>query len=141
MSAGKDPLRYFRIEAREISEELGRGALQMEKVPTPDLVARLLRLAHTLKGAASVVKQRAIADLTHALEGALAPLREHRGVVPKDTIDGILERIDAISVQVANLEPHVAHEVARQQDRSSEESSNSCLLYTSPSPRDRQKSR
>ena len=70
--------RYFRVEARELSEQLGRGALELEKGATPELVARLLRLAHTLKGAARVVKQREIADHAHALEDALAPLRERK---------------------------------------------------------------
>ncbi|MDB5581692.1 MAG: CheA signal transduction histidine kinase [Bradyrhizobium sp.] len=121
MTTLKDPLRYFRVEAREISEELGRGALQIEKDATPELVARLLRLAHTLKGAASVVKQRAIADHTHALEDALAALREQKGKVPRDAIDLILEQIDAIAAQVAALEPGVAAPALRLPDAPSDE--------------------
>ncbi|MEI9850839.1 MAG: response regulator [Sphingomonas sp.] len=103
MTTPKDPLRYFRVEAREISEELGRGALQIEKGATPEVVARMMRLAHTLKGAASVVKQRAIAENTHALEDALAPLREGGGAASRAAIETILGHVDAIAAQVAGL--------------------------------------
>ena len=121
MTNARDPLRYFRVEAREISEELGRGALQIEKAATPELVARMLRLAHTLKGAASVVKQRAIADHTHALEDALAPLRERNGKVPRDAIDPIIAHVDAIAAQVAALEPKAANPAPQPLDAPSDE--------------------
>ena len=65
---GRDPYQYFRIEAREILDGLGRGVLELEKSATPETVAGLLRLAHTIKGAARVVKQPQIADGAHALE-------------------------------------------------------------------------
>jgi len=49
----KDPYKYFRVEARELLDGLAQGILQLEKdSPTPEVMARLLRLAHTLKGAA-----------------------------------------------------------------------------------------
>ncbi|MEZ0244202.1 MAG: Hpt domain-containing protein, partial [Sphingomonas sp.] len=108
----KDPLRYFRVEAREISEELGRGALQLEKEVVPELVQRLMRLAHTLKGAASVVKQRGIAAETHALEDALSPLREVSGAPSREAIEAIIAHTDAISAQVAALEPAAAPKAA-----------------------------
>src|SRR5690349_17636053 len=80
----RDPYQYFRIEAREILEGLGQGVLELEKPGRgQDLVGRLLRHAHTLKGAAWVVKQTAIADLAHAIEDALAPLRDAGGEAPR----------------------------------------------------------
>ena len=51
-----DPYRYFRVEAGEILEQLQAGLLELEKgAPPAEVVAKLLRLAHTLKGAARVV--------------------------------------------------------------------------------------
>ena len=51
----RDPYRYFRVEARELLEQLGKGALELDKGDSaPDLIARMLRSAHTLKGAARV---------------------------------------------------------------------------------------
>jgi len=102
MNPAKDPLRYFRVEAREISEELGRGALQLEKKVSPELVQRLMRLAHTLKGAASVVKQLDIARETHALEDALAPLR-NGGKPARGTVDAVIAHTDTIAAHVAAL--------------------------------------
>ena len=53
----KDPYRYFRIEAKEIVEQLSRGVLDLEQGGTgKDLVGQLLRLAHTLKGCGSCSK-------------------------------------------------------------------------------------
>ena len=103
MNPAKDPLRYFRVEAREISEELGRGALQLEKEVSPDLVQRLMRLAHTLKGAASVVKQVDIARETHALEDALMPLRDAAAKPTREAIAAIIAHTDTLSAQVAAL--------------------------------------
>jgi two-component system chemotaxis sensor kinase CheA len=103
VTAAKDPLRFFRLEGREISEELGRTVLALEKSPAPGQVARLLRLAHTLKGAASVVRQRAIAAETHALEDVLVPLREREAEVTAADIARVLAHTDAIARHVAAL--------------------------------------
>jgi two-component system chemotaxis sensor kinase CheA len=70
----KDPYQYFRVEARELSDALGRDLLALERAgAAPEIVARLLRHAHTLKGAARVMKLPAIADKAHAVEDRLAP--------------------------------------------------------------------
>jgi len=102
----RDRFRYFRIEARELLEQLGQGVLDLEKgTPGPDVVARLLRLAHTLKGAARVVKRQEIADHAHALEDALALLRESRAPIGRDQIDLLLKLLDDIGTRVATLTP------------------------------------
>ena len=70
----KDPYQYFRVEARELLDGLTQGILQLEKgasAPPSEGVARLLRLAHTLKGAARVVMQPRIAERAHTGEGIL----------------------------------------------------------------------
>lgn len=100
----QDPYRYFRIEAGELHEQLGQGCLDLEKSDrSADLVPRLLRLAHTLKGAARVVKQREIADHAHAIEEALSPFRESTSIVPRDRVDALLKLLDGIAERVAVL--------------------------------------
>jgi two-component system, chemotaxis family, sensor kinase CheA len=100
----RDRYQYFRIEARDLLDQLGQGALDLEKgTPEPDAVARLLRLAHTLKGAARVVKQREIADCAHAMEDALAPFRDSSRPVPRDCIDLMLTLLDDAGTRVAVL--------------------------------------
>lgn len=103
MADNADPLRYFRIEARDLAEAMGRDALRLEAAPSAELVTRLLRLAHTLKGAARVVKQTEIADRAHDIEETLAPLRDRPGSAPKSTIETLLRQIDAVSARVAAL--------------------------------------
>jgi two-component system chemotaxis sensor kinase CheA len=65
----------------------------------------MLRLAHTLKGAARVVKQREIADLAHAIEDALAPFREKDNAVSRDGMDATLKALDEITLRMAALAP------------------------------------
>lgn len=99
----RDPYKFFRIEARELLEQLGKAALDLEGAGAPaEPLARLLRLAHTLKGAARVVKQPEMADRAHALEGALAPHRDG-SAVPRETVDIALRLIDEMGAQLAQL--------------------------------------
>ncbi|MEA2696283.1 MAG: two-component system, chemotaxis family, sensor kinase CheA [Myxococcales bacterium] len=98
-----DPYKYFRIESRELLDQMGQGVLDLEKGDGgAEIVARLLRQAHTLKGAARVVKQPEIADLAHAVEDVLSPFRD-QPAVPPDRIEGLLQRLDAIAARVKLL--------------------------------------
>jgi two-component system chemotaxis sensor kinase CheA len=102
----RDRLRYFRIESRELLEQLGQGVLDLEKQgPEPDLVARLLRFAHTLKGAARVVKQLEIAERAHEIEEVLGVFRGGTTAVSRQRVDGLLGLLDDIGTRVASLAP------------------------------------
>ena len=104
-----DPYKYFRVEARELLEQLGQGALDLEKeAPSPDLIARVLRLAHTLKGAARVVKQPQIADCAHELEDLFAAIRDSNGRASREQIDRVLLLLDQIGARVGALAPEDA---------------------------------
>jgi two-component system chemotaxis sensor kinase CheA len=101
-----DPYKYFRVEARELVEQLGQGVIELDREhPAEEVVPRLLRVAHTIKGAARVVKQREIADLAHKIEDHLAPFREGSGSVPRETLDAILALLDEIGERVVALTP------------------------------------
>jgi two-component system, chemotaxis family, sensor kinase CheA len=102
----RDPYRYFRVEARELLDQLGKGALELDKgTAAPELIALMFRLAHTLKGAARVVRQREIADRAHAIEDALTPFRETGGVVPRASVGATLKALDEIAQRMAELAP------------------------------------
>ena len=109
----KDPYRYFRVEAREIAEALSQCVLAFERAggagtAGADAIAQMLRLAHTLKGAARVVGRADIAELSHALEGELARQRDAgtRGEAPARTdIESLLARVDAIAGLVSAIGP------------------------------------
>ncbi len=109
----QDPYKYFRIEAGELAEQLARNALELEKSAEPAaVVARLLRFAHTLKGAARVVKQREIADAAHTIEDVLSPHRDSGARVPREGVDSILGLIDRIAALTAALAPAAEQQAA-----------------------------
>jgi two-component system chemotaxis sensor kinase CheA len=109
----RDPYKYFRVEARELVEQLGQGILSLDKAPLDkDLVPRLLRLAHTLKGAARVVRQTEIAEISHALEEKLLPLRDAGGVAGAPLVAELLAFTDRASAAVRGLDAPQAAEPA-----------------------------
>lgn len=100
-----DPYKYFRIEARELLENLAQGVLTLEKGQgDTELLVCLLRYAHTLKGAARVVKLPDIADNAHALEDLLVPFRDGSQQPPRHIIDAVLRLIDAMVAALALLD-------------------------------------
>ena len=102
----KDPYQYFRVEARELLDGLTQGILQLEKGPSAPLsqeVARLLRLAHTLKGAARVVMQPRIAERAHTVEGILTTYRESKLPLSKAQGSELLLLLDEISSHLAAI--------------------------------------
>ncbi|MEV8503374.1 response regulator [Actinoplanes sp. NPDC051475] len=107
-----DPLRYFRMEARELVDQISAGVLDLDQHPGTEPVARLLRFAHTLKGAARVVRQQEIADRAHAFEEVLVPHRSVDGPLPTDELRELLRLNDEIEAYVAALEPSAAGETA-----------------------------
>jgi two-component system, chemotaxis family, sensor kinase CheA len=99
-----DPYRYFRLEARDLQDQLAAGILELEKGgDSAAVVQRLLRVAHTLKGAARVVKQQEIAEHAHSIEGALEAIRESPNSVDRRHIDAILEHIGDIADRFLRL--------------------------------------
>jgi two-component system chemotaxis sensor kinase CheA len=102
----QDPYRYFRPEARNLLDQFAQGVLELEKDGgSAGAVQRLLRLAHTLKGAARVVRQSAIAERAHAIENTLAPFRDCTSAIARDNIDVILAHLDYIGGQIVSLVP------------------------------------
>jgi two-component system chemotaxis sensor kinase CheA len=102
----QDPYKYFRPEARDLVDQFAKGILDLEKGGSDAAAVRqLLRLAHTLKGAARVVKQSEIADRAHAIEDALSPFRDSAGSLARAQIDTILEHLDEISSRLVTLVP------------------------------------
>jgi len=99
----RDPYKYFRIEAQELVDQLNRAALDLEKGGGAETVARLLRLAHTLKGAARVVRRADIGDCAHAIEDELAPLRGADRQASRAQVEAVLARLDEIAARLASL--------------------------------------
>ena len=101
----QDPYKYFRIEARELLDGLSRGVLDLETgLGLADVLARILRQAHTLKGASRVVKQPRISELSHAIEEVLAPYRQGAQPLPRERINHLLGLLDEIAACLGLLD-------------------------------------
>jgi two-component system chemotaxis sensor kinase CheA len=112
----RDPYQYFRVEAKEIVERLSRGVLELQPGHTAkEAVAQLLRLAHTLKGAAHVVKQAEIAQLAHQIEDGLLPYADGGTPVAAGCAEDLLRRVDGISARLAQLGAEQAASEERRQ--------------------------
>jgi two-component system, chemotaxis family, sensor kinase CheA len=99
-----DPYRYFRIEAAELAEQLGQAVLELERSPPGgDTVARMLRLAHTLKGAARVVQQSDIANHAHAIEEVVGQYRQSDQTLSPEHGGHLLGLVDDINRHIAGL--------------------------------------
>lgn len=108
-----DRYKYFRIEAGELLDGLGQGLLALGRGEDAAAhVDRLLRLAHTLKGAARVVGQVRISGHAHDLEGLLLPGRNAAGPISHGIVNEGLALLDAIARDVAALSPPEATRAA-----------------------------
>lgn len=105
----KDPYKYFRPEARDLIDQAAKGVLVLESGGEGTAaVQHLLRVVHTLKGAARVVRQAEIADSAHAIEDVLMPHRDGAQGVEREQVDAILAHLDAISGRLVALNPPAA---------------------------------
>lgn len=101
-----DPYRFFRIEAVELTDALEAGLLELDRGEgsAPAAVAAVLRHAHTLKGAARVVRHTASANLAHDLEDLLVPVRDAGVELSQGLVSQALGIVDALRRAVAELE-------------------------------------
>ncbi len=96
----------FLDEAREYLEKLSADLLELDKyagTAQPDLVNRVLRGAHTLKGSAAMVNLNNIRDLGHKMEDCLQVVRDNNLKVPRPLLDVCFKAIDAIGIMVENF--------------------------------------
>jgi two-component system chemotaxis sensor kinase CheA len=100
----KDPYRFFRIEARELVDALMQGCVRLDGAgeDVRELARAMLRQAHTLKGAARVVKLPGIADRAHAIEDRLGPVRD--GADANGASAAVLALVDAIRAELDGLD-------------------------------------
>ena len=93
----------FLDEAREYLEKLNTDLLELDKyagTAQPDLVNRVLRGAHTLKGSAAMVNLKNISDLAHKMEDCLQVVRDNNLKVPRLLLDILFKSSDAIGTML-----------------------------------------
>lgn len=97
-------LQIFVGEAHDILDALVKGLLALDRgAPSAPAISELFRAAHTLKGAARVVKQPAIAEMAHVMEDVLAAHREAGTALLPQEIEELLRLLDALEEQLGAL--------------------------------------
>ncbi|WP_454061267.1 chemotaxis protein CheA [Candidatus Nitrospira salsa] len=87
----------FFEESAEHVETMETGLLDLEQRPTDlDLLNRVFRAAHSIKGNAGMFNFTAIGGLTHKMENILDKLRNSQMVVTKQIIDLLLQALDGL---------------------------------------------
>jgi chemosensory pili system protein ChpA (sensor histidine kinase/response regulator) len=90
-------LSYFAPEAQEYLESLEGQLLRLEKEQgNPDVINRLFRTAHTLKGSAYTVGFQSVGDLTHYIEDFMGAVREGRVKILPGHTDVLLRSVDVV---------------------------------------------
>lgn len=109
----------FREEARELLTELDEAILALEAQPDDtDLIGRIFRAVHTIKGSGSTAGLKEIAGFTHKLEEVFNEAREGRLSITPAITDLTLEACDLIGQllgtdQPQTLAPEMAQLTAR----------------------------
>ncbi|MGB5052984.1 MAG: Hpt domain-containing protein, partial [Nitrospirales bacterium] len=87
----------FFTESAEHVETIESGLLALEQRPKDlDLLNRIFRGAHSIKGNAGMFHFTAIAELTHKMENILDDLRNEKMPVTPHVIDILLRALDGL---------------------------------------------
>jgi chemotaxis protein histidine kinase CheA/CheY-like chemotaxis protein len=99
----------FRAEAHEALETVTERVLAGGSArPSPDALAEMMRVTHTLKGAAGTVGLATMVDLSHRLESALATLGREPSPWTASTGDLLVEVTDGMRAYLDELAANAA---------------------------------
>lgn len=89
---------YFLDEAQELIQQMDSNILQLEQSDAanldPDLIDRMFRAAHTVKGSSGMVGLIEIPKITHRMEDILDKLRKNQISLSDELVDLLLESVD-----------------------------------------------
>ncbi|MDY5616791.1 MAG: response regulator [Helicobacter sp.] len=95
MDEMQEILEDFLIEAFEMIEQLDQDLVELENRPEDlELLNRIFRVAHTIKGSGSFLNFSVLTHLTHHMEDVLNKARHGELVITPDIMDVVLESID-----------------------------------------------
>lgn len=96
-SPSQSALEEFFAECDEIIQRVSSGLQQLEKGPAPaGLLDQVYRDMHTMKGSAQLFGIQTIAQLAHAMEACLDPIRKQKLSVEASFIDVALKSLDLV---------------------------------------------
>ncbi|HEY1406171.1 MAG TPA: Hpt domain-containing protein, partial [Spirochaetota bacterium] len=87
-------IEVFREEAREILQNLEVDLISLEEEGGPDVINRLFRAFHTLKGSSGIAGFDSVSEFTHAVESRLDKVRSGSEKVTRGLVDMLLLSLD-----------------------------------------------
>lgn len=104
MDEFQEILQDFLVESFELIEQLDQDLVELESRPDDlDLLNRIFRVAHTIKGASSFLNFDVLTHLTHHMENLLNMARHGDLVIDADVMDVILESIDLMKALLGRI--------------------------------------
>ncbi|MFN0131824.1 MAG: chemotaxis protein CheA [Phycisphaerales bacterium] len=101
---GADILNDFLTESGELLESLEGDLVVLERTPTdPDLLNRVFRSLHTIKGSASFLNLGPLVEIAHAAESALNAARGGTATIDAAAMNLLLEAVDTIKRQMEQI--------------------------------------
>ncbi|GAA8619203.1 chemotaxis histidine kinase/response regulator CheAY2 [Helicobacter pylori] len=94
----------FLIEAFEMNEQLDQDLVELEHNPEDlDLLNRIFRVAHTIKGSSSFLNLNILTHLTHNMEDVLNRARKGEIKITPDIMDVVLCSIDLMKTLLVTI--------------------------------------
>ncbi|WP_459102458.1 chemotaxis histidine kinase/response regulator CheAY2 [Helicobacter pylori] len=94
----------FLIEAFEMNEQLDQDLVELEHSPEDlDLLNRIFRVAHTIKGSSSFLNLNILTHLTHNMEDVLNRARKGEIKITPDIMDVVLCSIDLMKTLLVTI--------------------------------------
>ncbi len=94
----------FLIEAFEMNEQLDQDLVELEHNPEDlDLLNRIFRVAHTIKGSSSFLNLNILTHLTHNMEDVLNRARKGEIKITPDIMDVVLRSIDLMRTLLVTI--------------------------------------
>ncbi len=97
-------VREFLTESGELLERLEGDLVALEALPRdPELINRIFRALHTIKGGASFLELTHLVEIAHAGEAALHAARAGDIIIDETLLTLLLDAVDVIARQLAAL--------------------------------------
>ena len=94
----------FLIEAFEMVEQLDQDLVELESNPEDlDLLNRIFRVAHTIKGSSSFLNFDILTSLTHHMEDVLNKARRAELKITPDVMDVVLQSVDLMKALLSAI--------------------------------------
>lgn len=91
----KEIMEDFLVEAFELIEQIDHDLVELEANPEDlELLNRIFRVAHTVKGSSSFLNFDVLTELTHHMEDVLNKARKSELKITPDVMDVVLESVD-----------------------------------------------